>query len=60
MNIKHGLLALSLVAAATVGANAIARPIKIGELNSYKLFPAFLGPYKKGWPFFRAFRRAWG
>ena len=49
MNIKHGLLALSLVAAATVGANAIARPIKIGELNSYKLFPAFLGPYKKGW-----------
>jgi len=49
MNIKHGLLALSLVAAATVGANAIAQPIKVGELNSYKLFPAFLGPYKKGW-----------
>src|SRR5438552_6606976 len=23
--------------------------IKIGELNSYKLFPAFLEPYKKGW-----------
>ena len=49
MNIKHGLLALSLVAAATVSANAIAQPIKVGELNSYKLFPAFLGPYKKGW-----------
>ncbi|HKI64490.1 MAG TPA: ABC transporter substrate-binding protein [Burkholderiales bacterium] len=49
MNIKHGLLALSLVAAAALGANAIAQPIKVGELNSYKLFPAFLGPYKKGW-----------
>src|SRR5436190_11937777 len=23
--------------------------IKIGELNSYKLFPAFLEPYKRGW-----------
>ena len=23
-------------------------PIKIGELNSYKVFPAFLEPYKKG------------
>ena len=26
-----------------------AQTIKIGELNSYKVFPAFLGPYKKGW-----------
>ncbi len=24
------------------------RPIKVGELNSYKVFPAFLEPYKKG------------
>ncbi|MBL8533548.1 MAG: ABC transporter substrate-binding protein [Betaproteobacteria bacterium] len=24
-------------------------PIRIGELNSYKAFPAFLEPYKKGW-----------
>src|SRR5205814_1751907 len=23
--------------------------IKIGELNSYKVFPAFLEPYRKGW-----------
>ena len=23
--------------------------IKIGEMNSYKVFPAFLEPYKKGW-----------
>src|SRR5258708_30739273 len=26
-----------------------AQRIKIGELNSYKVFPAFLEPYKKGW-----------
>src|SRR5215469_14512150 len=25
-----------------------AQPIKLGELNSYKTFPAFLEPYKKG------------
>jgi branched-chain amino acid transport system substrate-binding protein len=35
--------ALALVAAA-----ALAQPIKLGELNSYKTFPAFLEPYKKG------------
>jgi branched-chain amino acid transport system substrate-binding protein len=28
---------------------ALSQPIKIGELNSYKVFPAFLEPYKKGW-----------
>ena len=28
--------------------NVPAQPIKIGELNSYKVFPAFLEPYKKG------------
>ena len=27
---------------------AVAQPIKLGELNSYKTFPAFLEPYKKG------------
>src|SRR5437764_9434815 len=27
---------------------AAAQPIKLGELNSYKTFPAFLEPYKKG------------
>src|SRR5437870_11317511 len=30
------------------GMTAIAQPIKLGELNSYKTFPAFLEPYKKG------------
>jgi branched-chain amino acid transport system substrate-binding protein len=29
--------------------NVHAQAIKIGELNSYKVFPAFLEPYKKGW-----------
>lgn len=38
------LVGLSMVAPA--GAQA---PIKIGEMNSYKVFPAFLEPYKKGW-----------
>jgi branched-chain amino acid transport system substrate-binding protein len=28
---------------------AAAQPIRVGELNSYKVFPAFLDPYKKGW-----------
>jgi branched-chain amino acid transport system substrate-binding protein len=28
---------------------AHAQPIKVGELNSYKVFTAFLDPYKKGW-----------
>jgi branched-chain amino acid transport system substrate-binding protein len=26
-----------------------ADPIKIGEMNSYKVIPSFLEPYKKGW-----------
>ena len=29
--------------------NVHAQGVKIGELNSYKVFPAFLEPYKKGW-----------
>ena len=41
---------LFLVIAATVGAAPASEQdtIKIGELNSYKSQPAFLGPYKKG------------
>ena len=37
-----------LVAALLVSGGAFAQNIKIGELNSYKVFPAFLEPYKKG------------
>ena len=39
----------ALLAVASLGAAAAAaQPIKIGELNSYKTFPAFLEPYRKG------------
>jgi branched-chain amino acid transport system substrate-binding protein len=38
------IAALSLVAVLP----AAAQTIKLGELNSYKVFPAFLEPYKKG------------
>jgi branched-chain amino acid transport system substrate-binding protein len=31
-----------------VSSSAFAQTVKIGELNSYKVFPAFLEPYKKG------------
>ena len=41
------LLAAALAAAALLP-TAVAQPIKLGELNSYKVFPAFLEPYKKG------------
>jgi branched-chain amino acid transport system substrate-binding protein len=37
-----------LAAAALFNVAATAQPIKLGELNSYKTFPAFLEPYKKG------------
>src|SRR5438046_9308120 len=37
-----------LAAAVLSGMTAMAQPIKLGELNSYKTFPAFLEPYKKG------------
>ncbi len=40
-------IALSFLLFAAVG-SAAAQTIKIGELNSYKVFPAFLEPYKKG------------
>jgi len=39
----------AVLAAAGLGALAQPQPIKIGELNSYKVFPAFLEPYRKGW-----------
>lgn len=38
-----------LFAALLAAGSATAQPIKIGELNSYKVFPAFLEPYKKGY-----------
>src|SRR4051812_44799038 len=37
-----------LLAAIAAAPAAAQRPVKIGELNSYKVFPAFLEPYRKG------------
>jgi branched-chain amino acid transport system substrate-binding protein len=37
-----------LIVAAALPLAATAQPIRIGELNSYKVFPAFLEPYRKG------------
>ena len=39
---------LPLLACLVLAGTAAAQPIRIGELNSYKVFPAFLEPYKKG------------
>ena len=38
----------TLVAVGVLPLAAAAQPIRLGELNSYKVFPAFLEPYKKG------------
>jgi branched-chain amino acid transport system substrate-binding protein len=45
---KAGFGALAL-AAALVQPAAAQEPIKLGELNSYKVFASFLEPYRKGW-----------
>ncbi len=42
-------LILAVLALAVVCGHAPAQPIRIGEMNSYKAFPAFLEPYRKGW-----------
>src|SRR3954469_5197611 len=38
-----------LFSLAIVPLTCYAQAIRIGELNSYKVFPAFLEPYRKGW-----------
>jgi len=48
MNALWKLSQAVLAVAAISTSSAIAQPIKLGELNSYKTFPAFLEPYKKG------------
>src|ERR1700728_408455 len=42
-------LTVSLTLTLTALGAAPADTIKIGEINSYKAQPAFLGPYKNGW-----------
>ncbi|HEX4927073.1 MAG TPA: ABC transporter substrate-binding protein [Burkholderiales bacterium] len=39
---------LLLLASLTLATPAPAQTVRIGELNSYKVFPAFLDPYRKG------------
>ncbi|MET0732562.1 MAG: ABC transporter substrate-binding protein [Casimicrobiaceae bacterium] len=46
--IVSSLAALAAIGATSFSISAHAQPIRIGELNSYKQFPAFLEPYKKG------------
>lgn len=47
---RRSILALAAAATLSSAVPALAQgPIRIGELNSYKNFPAFLEPYKKGW-----------
>jgi branched-chain amino acid transport system substrate-binding protein len=48
MKSLFGLLQAVLAAAALSSLAAIAQPIRLGELNGYKTFPAFLEPYRKG------------
>ena len=45
MKVPRAVLALL---ACLLALPASAQPIKVGELNSYKVFPAFLEPYRKG------------
>ena len=47
--VAPALLALALTPVAVAVAKDKEPPIRIGEINSYKAIPAFLGPYKKGW-----------
>ncbi len=49
MNRFRQIAGLAILFAATAAALPVsAQPIRLGELNSYKVFPAFLEPYKKG------------
>jgi branched-chain amino acid transport system substrate-binding protein len=49
MNARRTFLALALAALCVTGTAHAQDAIRIGELNSYKAFPAFLEPYRKGW-----------
>ena len=50
MRRRHVLGAGLAIAVAGMAGNAMAQSeIKIGEINSYSLLPAFTEPYRKGW-----------
>ncbi|HUL91511.1 MAG TPA: ABC transporter substrate-binding protein [Burkholderiales bacterium] len=46
---KKAVWSLLALAAALARPAAAQEPIKLGELNSYKVFASFLEPYRKGW-----------
>ena len=48
MNVSRFFRTALGVAVVIFSLAAAGQPIKLGELNSYKVFPAFLDPYKKG------------
>jgi branched-chain amino acid transport system substrate-binding protein len=48
MNRRLGVSLSTFMLAAMLTAPAVAQPFKLGELNSYKVFPAFLDGYRKG------------
>ena len=45
---RQYVVAVIAAFATLAAAPSLAQPVKLGELNSYKVFPAFLEPYKKG------------
>ncbi len=45
---KHRMAHAMFAGAWLVSACVMAQPIRLGELNSYKQFPSFLDPYRKG------------
>ena len=45
---RRFILLLAMVVESSLAAAALAQTIKIGEINEYKQFPAFLEPYRKG------------
>src|SRR5690242_21518902 len=46
---RRTLVFAAVLAAALARPAAAQEPVKLGELNSYKVFAAFLEPYRKGW-----------
>ena len=48
ISMRSNLRLLLAVAIVSAGPAAAQNAVKIGELNSYKVFPAFLEPYRKG------------
>jgi len=49
MKVNQRPLIFAAALAALAGPAIAQEPIRIGELNSYKVFAAFLEPYRKGW-----------